>query len=131
MLSSTKKYITSLKSQVEELNKRINILEAAQSGREAPINQDDGGFSSERLTVRIRNVGESTSESRVVDVELNARGNSILVDLVVRVLEFVKQVANATVISVDADTRMLETEVFANRVFLRLRIQVCFSLQCK
>ncbi|KAI3765975.1 hypothetical protein L2E82_16022 [Cichorium intybus] len=56
-------------------------------------------------------------------LELNVRGESILVDLVVRVLEFMKQIEIVSVTSVDAGTRMLETQALTNRVILRLRIQ--------
>ncbi|KAI3495728.1 hypothetical protein L1887_38074 [Cichorium endivia] len=122
VLSKTKEYINSLKSQVKELDKKNRILEAEHSAKEA-LDQDSGNFSGERLAIRITDIGESTSESRVVDLELNVRGESILVDLVVRVLEFMKQIENVSVMSVDAGTRRLETQALTNRVVLRLRIQ--------
>ncbi|KAL7591313.1 hypothetical protein Lser_V15G32839 [Lactuca serriola] len=123
VLSKTKDYINSLKSQVNELNRRNKILEAEHS-REEALNQDSGNISGERLTVRIMDIGESTSESRVMELELNVRGDLILVDLVVRVLEFIKQVENVSVMSVNAGTqRTLETEALTNRVVLRLKIQ--------
>ncbi|KAL4563814.1 hypothetical protein LXL04_027860 [Taraxacum kok-saghyz] len=124
VLSKTKEYINSLKSQVKELDKRNKILEAEHSKKETLNIQDSGNFSAERLTVRIMDIGESTSESRVVDLELNVRGDSILVDLVFRVLEFMKKVENVTVMSIDAGTRRLETEALTNRVVMRLKIQV-------
>ncbi|KAJ9551283.1 hypothetical protein OSB04_015328 [Centaurea solstitialis] len=120
VLSNTKEYIASLKSQVEELNKRNKILEGQNSGRLEAINQDSG----ERLTVGIRNVGASSSESRVVELEVHVRGDLILTDLVIRILEFIKRVEHATVVSLDAGTRTLENDVLANRVVLRLKIQV-------
>ncbi|GJZ51724.1 basic helix-loop-helix (bHLH) DNA-binding family protein, partial [Tanacetum coccineum] len=125
VLSNTMKYISSLKSQVDELNKRNQILEAGQhAGKEAP-NEGSSRFSREGSpVVGITDIGESTSESRVVDLEVNARGNVILVDdLVIRLLEFIKQVENVSVMSIDAGTRMFDTEAVANRVILRLRIQ--------
>lgn len=120
-------YISSLKSQVEELNKRNQILEADQRARKEPPNQGSSRFSGEGPVVGITDIGESTSDSGVVDLEVNARGNVILVDLVIRVLEFIKQSENVSVMSIDAGTRMLETEAIANRVILRLRIQVHIS----
>ncbi|GJV90865.1 basic helix-loop-helix (bHLH) DNA-binding family protein [Tanacetum coccineum] len=125
VLSNTMKYISSLKSQVDELNKRNQILEAGQhAGKEAP-NEGPSRFSREGSpVVGITDIGESTSESLVVDLEVNAGGNVILVDdLVIRLLEFIKQVENVSVMSIDAGTRMLDTEAIANRVILRLRIQ--------
>ncbi|KAI3701397.1 hypothetical protein L6452_26433 [Arctium lappa] len=123
VLTNTKEYIASLKSQIEELNKRNKILEGENSGRLEAVNRDSGGFSGERVTVGIRNVGESSSESRMVELEVHARGDLILADLVIRMMEFIKQVEHATVVSVDAGTQTLENEVSANRVVLRLRIQ--------
>ncbi|XP_022026776.2 putative transcription factor bHLH041 isoform X2 [Helianthus annuus] len=123
VLSNIKEYIGSLKSQVEELKKRNKILEAEQPGNDMP-KQDSSGFSGERLIIRITDVEESTSESQVVDVEVNVRGALILGDLVVRILEFMKQVENVTVMSIDARTQLSETtQTIANRVVLRLRIQ--------
>ncbi|MFS7916624.1 putative transcription factor bHLH family [Helianthus anomalus] len=135
VLSNIKEYIGSLKSQVEELNKRNKILKAEYIGsiksqvEEQPGNDiphhDSSGFSSERQIIRIIDVEESTSESQVLDVQVNVRGALILGDLVVRILEFMKQVENVTVMSIDARTQLLETtQTIANRVVLRLRIQV-------
>lgn len=67
-----------------------------------------------------------------MELELNVRGDLILVDLVVRVLEFIKQVENVSVMSVNAGTqRTLETEALTNRVVLRLKIQVFFYVACR
>ena len=111
-------------SQVEVLNKRNQILEAGQHAKKEPANEGSRHFSGAGPVVGITDIGESTSDSRVVDLEVNARGNVILEDLVMRVLEFIKQVENVSIMSIDAGTRMSETEAIANRVILRLRIQV-------
>ncbi|KAJ0816209.1 putative transcription factor bHLH family [Helianthus annuus] len=126
VLSNIKEYVVSLKSQVEELNKRNKILEVKHS-RKQILNQDSGGFSDERLNVRIIDVNESTLDSRNVNLEVNVSGNLIISDLVVRVLEFMNQVENVTVMSIDAGTRTLETQVIMNQVVLRLIIQVNFQ----
>ena len=125
MLLNTMKYISSLKSQVEELNIRNQILEAGQHGGKEPANEGSRRFSGDQgPVVVITDIGESTSQARVVDLEVNAGGNVILVDLVIRVLEFIKQVENVSVMSIDVGTRVLDTEAVTNRVILRLRIQV-------
>ncbi|PWA81252.1 basic helix-loop-helix (bHLH) DNA-binding family protein [Artemisia annua] len=123
VLLNTMKYISSLKSQVKELNKRNQILEADRRAGKEPPNQGSSRFSGEGPVVGITDIGESTSESRVVDLDVNARGNVVLVDLVMSVLEFIKQTENISVMSIDAGIRMLDTEPIANRVILRLRIQ--------
>ncbi|KAI3827155.1 hypothetical protein L1987_01225 [Smallanthus sonchifolius] len=122
VLSSIQEFIASIKSQVDELNARNKILEAEHS-RKQILDQDSGVFSGERLNIRIRDANESTSDSRGVELEVNVRGNSILNDLVVRVLEFVNQVENVTITSIDARTLMLGTEAITNRVVLRLSIK--------
>ncbi|KAI7756650.1 hypothetical protein M8C21_001888 [Ambrosia artemisiifolia] len=118
VLSNIKDYIASLTSQVEELNKRNKILE-----NELPRNQILHHDSGERLNVRIVDLDQSTSDLQVVDLEVTVSRNLMLSDLVVRVLEFMKQVKNITITSIDAGTRMSETEVTMNQVILRLRIQ--------
>ncbi|KAI3805689.1 hypothetical protein L1987_28279 [Smallanthus sonchifolius] len=124
VLLNIKEYIGSLKSQVEELNKRNKILEANEHSGQEILHQDSNVHSGDqRLVIGITDVEESTSESRVVDMEVNVRGDSVLADLVVRVLQFMKQVENVTGMSIDARTRMLETQTTTNRVVLRLRIQ--------
>ncbi|KAK1418614.1 hypothetical protein QVD17_27759 [Tagetes erecta] len=122
VLQNIKEYIASLTSQVEELSKRNKILEAEHSKKETLIiNQDSSG---ERPVVRITDSDESTSESQGVVLEVNVSGNLMLKDLVIRVLEFVNQVENVNVTSIDGRTQRLETEeVVTNRVVLRLRIE--------
>ncbi|XP_076957153.1 putative transcription factor bHLH041 [Bidens hawaiensis] len=123
VLSNIKDYIGSLKSQVDELNKRNKILEAEHLRKEIP-HQDSSGFSGDqRLAIGIMDAEESTSESQVVDMEVNVRGDSVLEDLVIRILEFMKQVENVTIMSIDARTQPLETQTTTNLVILRLRIQ--------
>nr|XP_043630769.1 putative transcription factor bHLH041 [Erigeron canadensis] len=128
VLSNSREYITSLKSQVDELSKKNKILEMSKKEAVLLLNQDCTGSAGERQNViTIRDVGESTSESRVVDLEVvNARGNLKLVDLMAGVLELVKRVENATVISLNADTQTsstLDQQPSANRLVLRLLIQ--------
>ncbi|XP_076931793.1 putative transcription factor bHLH041 [Bidens hawaiensis] len=118
VLSNIKEYVASLKSQVDELNKRNKILEAGYTRKET-LDQD----SDERSKIIITEVDGITSESRCVHLEVDVRGNLILSDLVVRVLEFMNQVKNVNVMSIDARTQMLETKATMNRVVLRLTIQ--------
>ncbi|KAD6455076.1 hypothetical protein E3N88_09782 [Mikania micrantha] len=121
VLSNIKEYIVSLQSQVEELKTRNKILEAKRS-RKQILNQDFGDAM--RINVRITDFEDSTSDSREVNVEVNVRGNSKLMDLVVRMLEFINHDDNLSVMSIDAGTRMSNTEAYiTNVVVLRLRIQ--------
>ncbi|KAK9075739.1 hypothetical protein SSX86_004068 [Deinandra increscens subsp. villosa] len=123
VLLNIKEYIGSLNSQIEELTKRNKILEAEHSKKETLHKDSSGLFSGERLTIRVTDVEESTSEAQVVDMEVNVRGGLVLRDLVARILEFMKQVEDVTIMSIDARTQILENETIANRVVLRLRIR--------
>ncbi|KAK9073699.1 hypothetical protein SSX86_006293 [Deinandra increscens subsp. villosa] len=118
VLANIKEYIDSLNSQLDELNKRNKILEAEQK---QILNQDSG----ERVNIKIKDVEESSLDSQVVDLEVDVRGNSILMDLVTRVLDLMNRDEAVSVMSIDAGTRMLETKTITNLVVLRLRIQGC------
>ncbi|KAD0020797.1 hypothetical protein E3N88_44898 [Mikania micrantha] len=125
VLLNIKEYIDSLKSQVEDLTKTNKILEDEHSADTQKLVQDSGLFSGgDRLNIRITYVEESTSDSRAADVEVNVRGNgSVLGEIVVRMSEFMKQVENVTIMSIDARARLLDTQTILNRVVFRLRIQ--------
>ncbi|XP_076916043.1 putative transcription factor bHLH041 [Bidens hawaiensis] len=123
VLSNIKEYIASLKSQIDELSKRNKILETDYTRKETLDQDSDHGFSDERSKIIITEVDGITSDSQSVDLEVNVRGNLILSVLVVRILEFMNQVENVTITSVDAGTRMLETEATTNQVVLRFIIQ--------
>lgn len=141
MLNNTAEYMASLKAQVEELTKKNQILEAQkwrpqketaakEEGGASPSSSAGGG--GERVEVSIRNVEESTSEeanSRFVEMQVSVRGESrSMSDLVIRLLEFLKGVQNVGLISVEANTIMLQS-TSVNRLIFRLRIQeVCTNI---
>lgn len=125
MLLNIKEYIGSLKSKVEELDNRNKILEHAYVRKDKKHHQDHPS-GDQRLIISIE---ESTAnlESRVVDLVVNATsGDSILGDLVVRILEFMKHQVEINLMSIDAQTHDMlhHSETILNRVVLRLRIQV-------
>ncbi|KAL0346705.1 UNVERIFIED_CONTAM: putative transcription factor [Sesamum calycinum] len=128
VLSSTTEYLSSLKSQVEELSKRNQMLEsqlAVQRSVEAS-NQDqvEGSSSSvERVNVEMNQVSSSSaSEARFLDLRVTVRGETSMLDLAIRVLEFLKQQRNVSLLSVESNTRMLES-IPVHRIMLRLKIE--------
>lgn len=130
MLNNTIEYLSSLKNQVEELSKKNQILEAQLL---PPRSEATGGnlqtgdsSSVERLTiVRITHVSTSTSESRILDVNVTANRECSLLDLVTCVMEFLKPQKNVSLISVEADTRLMgESTNSVHGIVLRLRIEV-------
>nr|XP_016506510.1 PREDICTED: putative transcription factor bHLH041 [Nicotiana tabacum] len=135
VLASTTEYLSSLKTQVEELSKKNKMLEAQLLQRQnkssfEPINQAAGEAiicsstgGNERLDVEIRNVGESTSESRIVDLQISVRRECSILDLVTRLLEFLKSDNNVNLESVAANTRSVVQSEPVTHITLRLRIE--------
>ncbi|KAK4415694.1 putative transcription factor [Sesamum alatum] len=126
VLSSTTEYMSSLISQVEELRKRNQMLESQLSARKSEASDQDqveGSSSSvERVNVEINQVSSSTSEARFLDLRVTVRGESSMLDLIIRVLEFLKQQRNVSLLSVESNTRMLES-IPVHRIMLRLKIE--------
>ncbi|XP_034913306.1 putative transcription factor bHLH041 [Populus alba] len=120
ILTRTREYLTSLKAQVEELSRKNQKLEAQLS--KAAVSQVRDS-SNERLDVRVTHISESTSEQRIIDLVVNLRGESPILDTVItRILEFLRQVTDVSLISIDASTHTAESASF-NRVILRLNIE--------
>lgn len=125
VLSSTTEFLNSLKAEVEELTKRNQILGEQLLRQNETTNQEiSDGSSTERLQVRITNIAETTSDARILDLRVILRGECSLLDLAIRVLEFLKTLGNVTVLSVEGDTRMVETTSVSQLVW-RLKIEVC------
>ncbi|KAL0308482.1 UNVERIFIED_CONTAM: putative transcription factor [Sesamum radiatum] len=128
VLSSTTEYLSSLKSQVEELSKRNQMLEsqlAVQRSDEASNQYQVEGSSSsvERVNVEMNQVSSSSaSEARFLDLRVIVRGETSMLDLAIRVLEFLKQQRNVSLLSVESNTRMLES-IPVHRIMLRLEIE--------
>lgn len=110
-----------MKAQVEELSRKNQQLEA-----QLPRAEEVGESSNERLNVRVTHVPESTSEQHIIDLQVTLRGERPVVDMVIRILEFLKQVNNVTVMSMEASTHVAESTSFS-RVILRLNIEVCID----
>ncbi|KAK4337981.1 hypothetical protein RND71_042468 [Anisodus tanguticus] len=126
VLANTTEYLSSLKAQVEELSKKNEMLEAQvnkpQMKSDAISSCSSDG--NERVGVEIINVGESTSESRIVDLQVSVRGECSILDLVTRSLEFLKTDNNVTLESVAANTRpMVQSAPSVTHITLRIRIE--------
>lgn len=118
-----------MKAQNEELTRRNQHLEAQllAAAKEADHDEEETSSSSERLVVRISHVPESSlPEERTVNLQVTIRGECPMVDMVIRILEFLKQVENVNLISMETTTRrILESSPSTNRITFRLRIEVC------
>ena len=116
-----------MKAQIEKLSKRNQQLEAVLPGKETSKTEEAkiSLSSNERLSVRVSHVpGSSSSGERMVDLQVAVRGQSSQVDILIRLLEFLKQDRNVNLVSLDANSHMAEGTAL-NQVTLRLRIEVC------
>ncbi|GFY93972.1 basic helix-loop-helix (bHLH) DNA-binding family protein [Actinidia rufa] len=121
VLTGTTEYLASLKAQVVELTKRNQILEA-QTLPKQEANEEASEPSNERIHVRVTPVDESTSEWGTIDLQVIVRAECDMLDLVIRLMEFLKDAKNVSVASMEADTRVVESNSI-NRVTLRLTIE--------
>lgn len=123
--------MSSLKSRVAELVERNRILESrTDPGKNSESGGDEVG-SGERVSVEISrsssSSSSSTSEARFLDLRVRVRGESSLLDLVSRVIEFLRGQSGVSMTSVESNTRILDS-VSVHAVIIRLRIQVNFML---
>ncbi|KAI8565397.1 hypothetical protein RHMOL_Rhmol03G0255700 [Rhododendron molle] len=129
VLSGTSEYLNSLRSQVAELTRRNQVLEAQLLPKTKPRDDQEGSDESShrRLDVKVVNVvaAESSSSARIVDLSVVVRGGGCdMLDLVIRILESLKKDERVGFISVEADTKV-EESISVNRVVSRLKIEVC------
>lgn len=119
-------------SEVEELNRRNQMLLSQHNDQASTKNTQeiisDNSLSSSnaddrRLDIRISNVAETTSEARVLDLRVRVRGECSISDITIRVLEFLRQVVNVGLLSIEASTQMVGTTTVSDFVW-RLKIQV-------
>ncbi|KAI3410669.1 BHLH domain-containing protein [Psidium guajava] len=124
LLATTREYLGSLKEQVEELRRKNAVLEAQALPPKEPASGEPSGSSSDGcgVDVQTRTVSESTSQDRTVDLQVTVRGDCSTLNLVIRILEFLKQVRNVSLMSMEADTQVHESNI-VNRVNLRLNVE--------
>ncbi|MBA0865774.1 hypothetical protein Goshw_015255 [Gossypium schwendimanii] len=121
VLVSTREYLTSLKSQIMELNRQNQLLEAAQASATSSVDEANGS-SNERLNIRIIPVPESTSEQRIIELRVSVGGEVSIVDILIQLLQFLKLDRNTSLMSTEANTRTAELGSI-NHVNLRFRIE--------
>ncbi|KAM5547356.1 putative transcription factor bHLH041 [Rosa sericea] len=127
VLTTARDYLTSLKAQVDELSKRNQQLEAAARliAKEEEEEEAAGSSSTERVTVTLTHVsGSSTDQDQqIIALQVIVRsGECSTEDMVIRILEFLKQVKNLSLMSMEASTWKTELHPNINRVVLRLRV---------
>nr|WKE35130.1 basic helix-loop-helix family protein [Rosa persica] len=126
VLTTARDYLSSLKAQVDELSKRNQQLEAAARLIAKEEEEEAAGSSStERVSVTLTHVsGSSTDQDQqIIALQVIVRsGECSTEDMVIRILEFLKQVKNLSLMSMEASTWKKELHPKINRMVLRLRV---------
>ncbi|XP_073147664.1 putative transcription factor bHLH041 [Henckelia pumila] len=120
VLSSTIQYLGSLISQVSELSKRNQELETSLLNRGEAAVPRFHSAQYQRLNVEI--FKQSTSEARIWELRVIVRGECSMLDLVVRILESIKQQNNVCLLSLESNTSPVES-TSAHCVVLRLKLE--------
>ncbi|KAL4269788.1 hypothetical protein GQ457_HM000750 [Hibiscus cannabinus] len=121
LLTSSREYLASLEAQITELNRQNHSLQAHLSADAA---DEDNGASNERLNIRIIPVSERTSPQRITDLRIIVRGERPLVDILIRLLEFLKLDRNISLMSTEANTRVTQVgSVIHVNINMRFRIE--------
>ena len=113
-------------AEIEKLNIRNQQLTTLLSYKEVSVQETNVSSSNERLDVGVSHVPESSSsEERMVDLQVIVRGESSQADIVIRLLELLKRVQNVSLVSMVANTHVTEGTAI-NQINFRLRIvEVC------
>ncbi|GLT79096.1 hypothetical protein SLA2020_506010 [Shorea laevis] len=123
VLSSTREYLSSLIAQMSELSGKNQLLEAQLlQSKEAAKEVIGTNSSNEKMNVRIIHALESTSEERFVDLRISVRGEYSVMDMLIRLLEFLRQDRNVNLMSMEANTIAAEPGPL-NNINFRLRIE--------
>ncbi|KAJ4952454.1 hypothetical protein NE237_029286 [Protea cynaroides] len=121
VLSSTRDYLHALKAEVLELKKKNQLLEsrissASEAGEE--VGGSTSSSSNERVEIQVIQAAASTSEGEGIELRVNVRVECNMMDLVIRILEFLKKV-DMGLVSVEADTQQQQQTSPLNRVIIR------------
>ncbi|RDX87231.1 putative transcription factor bHLH041, partial [Mucuna pruriens] len=125
ILIAAKETLSSLMAEIDKLSKTNQGLTSILPAKESTTEETKASLSSnERLNVRVSHVPESSSsEERMVDLQVNVRGQISQIDLLIRLLEFFKQAHHVSLVSMDANTHIAEVNNVLHQLTFRLRIQ--------
>ncbi|KAJ0246087.1 putative transcription factor bHLH041 [Hirschfeldia incana] len=121
VLTTARDHLTSLQGDISKLLERNRELEAKLAEEREMENdlQPD-----ERFNVSIIHIPESTSRERDLDLRVVLRGDNIRADdLIIRLLEFLKQINNVSLVSIDGKARDREDGV-TSVVLVSFRLKI-------
>ncbi|KAG6491669.1 hypothetical protein ZIOFF_046605 [Zingiber officinale] len=124
VLADTKNYLNSLRAQIEELEERNQMLELMQ------FVEGEIGESDEKVEVRVIRASESASRaSQFINLEVVVivREECEMMNLVVRLLEWLKQREATHLVAMEARTAPQSTGAILRRVGVGLQLKVRFQ----
>ncbi|XP_051131827.1 putative transcription factor bHLH041 [Andrographis paniculata] len=123
VLQSTIECVSELRSQVSELLKKNQILESQLNSAAVPTTLEESS-SGERVRVETAQVSSSSnSEARLLEMRITVRGeDSSMLDLVIRLLEFLKQQRNLSLMSIESNTAMSQQNIPLHGIILVFKI---------
>ncbi|XP_019051426.1 PREDICTED: putative transcription factor bHLH041 [Nelumbo nucifera] len=122
VLSSTREYLIALKAQVLQLQQQNRLPEGRLVSAAREASEEDNASPNERIDIRVVHAAESTSEERQVEVRVTVIQDCDLLELGIRLLEFIKQTRVASLVSMEANTQMQQMGSF-KRLTLKLNIK--------
>lgn len=125
MLSNSREYLGVLKAQVLDLQKKNQALKTILlPEKEDSKDVYSGDGESGRAVVEVVGVSESSSGGRRIEVRVIAREEECdMIDLLIGLLEYLRQMQDVSLEFVDADTQLHQISP-VNRAILTLKIEV-------
>ncbi|KAL2327212.1 hypothetical protein Fmac_020639 [Flemingia macrophylla] len=124
ILIAAKDTLSSLMAEVDKLSKRNQGLTSLLPAKESSAEETKLSLSSnERVNVGVSHVPESSSsEERMVDLQVNVRGQISQIDLLIPLLEFLKRAHHVILVTMNANTHIAEGNNDLHQLNFRLRI---------
>lgn len=114
VLAKTKEYVNTLKAQISELEEKNRMLESQLPPPAEQMKQVDSGDSSNRVEVQISSGSESTSETRQINLSVIVRVECDTIDVLLRILEFLKGNGNVNLVSINARSTQPQSNTYAS-----------------
>ncbi|XP_077252577.1 putative transcription factor bHLH041 [Tasmannia lanceolata] len=122
VLSSAIEHLSSLEAQIFKMMEKKRSLEARLLPEERAY--EEVGVTNERVELRFVEASESSSEERQIDLQIVVRESVCdTTDLVIRVLEYLKHMDNVSLVSIEADTQLQQTNQLNRAATSRLRVK--------
>ncbi|KAI9123335.1 hypothetical protein K1719_006224 [Acacia pycnantha] len=132
ILTAAKETLNSLMAEIEKMTRGDHQQAKVQMKAKKLLLRDQETKTSstsatERLSVRVSDVGgSSSSEERFMDLQVTVRGRSYHnspVQILIRLLEFLKGVQGVSLVSVDANSHIAQEGAAINEATLTLKIE--------